>query len=433
MPARTFGCVRVVWNRTLAARDARYATEGAHTSYRETNAGLTAMKRLPELAWLNEVSSVPLQQTLRHQHTAFNAFFAGHARHPRFKSRTGRQSAHYTRRAFRLREGELWLAKATSPLRLVWSWPKVDLAALNPTMVVVSREPDGRWFVTFAVDQANPPRLPPAGAAVGIDLGLTDFTVLSTGERIPHPRHMECNEQRLKRYQRMLARKRKGSVNRRKARRKVARKHARIRDARRDFLHKTSTRLVREFDMMAVEDLNVTGMVRNRRLARSIGQTGWAEFRAMLAYKAERAGRRLLTIDRWYPSSKTCSRCGFLLAELSLKTRTWICPGCGARHDRDHNAAKNILAAGLAVAVAVVCESEACGDGVSHSGATSVQSSVKQESLAVRPGSPPEGWGGCQTWSGSGSGALTRSLGSTSGAKSACRSRVRPSSSTGSR
>jgi putative transposase len=380
MLARTFGCVRFVWNRTLAARQARYATEHTATSYRETDAALTAMKRLPELAWLNEVSSVPLQQTLRHQHAAFRAFLAGRARCPRFKSRTGRQSAHYTRSAFRLGDGELWLAKSSRPLQIIWSWPEVDLASLQPTMVIVSRDPDGRWFVTLAVEQADPPPLPVTGAAVGVDLGLNDFAVLSTGEKLAHPRHMDRRERRLRHYQRMLARKQCGSVNRAKARRRVARQHARVRDARRDFLHKTSTDLVRRFDTIVIEDLNVAGMIRNHRLARSIAQTGWAEVRAMLAYKADRAGRRLLILDRWYPSSKTCSRCGLLLATLSLGTRVWACPGCGARHDRDVNAARNILAAGLAV--------EACGDGVRHSGATSVQSSVKQETLVARPGLP---------------------------------------------
>jgi putative transposase len=353
---RTFGCIRVVWNRTLAARSARYATEGKGTSYRESDAALTVMKRLPELAFLRQVSSVPLQQALRHQHNAFAAFRAGRARHPRFKSRHARQSAHYTRSAFRMRDGELWLAKASGPLRLVWSWSHVDLATMEPTMVVVSREPDGRWFVTFQVDQADPVPLPATGQAVGLDLGLIDFAVLSTGERVAHPRHMDRHERRLKRYQRVLARKQRASANRAKARRKVARQHARVRDARRDFLHKTSTRLVREFDTIVVEDLNVAGMVRNggarkRGRNRSIARTGWGELRAMLAYKAGRDGRRLLVVDRWYPSSKTCSACGHLLATLSLGTRQWVCPSCGARHDRDVNAAKNILAAGLAAAV----------------------------------------------------------------------------------
>jgi len=218
--------------------------------------------------------------------------------------------------------------------------------------------------VTFAAAQPDPAPLPTTGREVGVDLGLTNLAILSTGEKLAHPRHMDRHERRLRHYQRILARKRKGSKNRGKARQRVARQHARVRDARRDFLHKTSTRLVAEFDMIAVEGLHVAGMVRNRRLARSISRTGWAELRAMLAYKAERAGRRLRTVDRWYPSSKTCSACGHLLAELALGTRSWRCPVCGTRHDRDVNAARNILAAGLVAAARGNPGDEACGDGV---------------------------------------------------------------------
>lgn len=346
---RTFGCVRLVWNKTLADRQRRYTIEGKSTSYKETDAALSKWKKTQELAFLSDVSSVPLQQTLRHQHAAFAAFFKGQARYPRFKSRYSRQTAHFTRSAFRIKDGELWLAKTSSPLPIVWTWPDVDLAALDPTMVVVSSEPDGRWFVTFVVDEPDPQPLPPTGESVGVDLGIKDFAVLSTGEKIANPRHMARHERGLRRQQRRLARMKKGSNNRAKQRKKVARKHARVRDARRDFLHKASTTLVRENDLIAVEDLNVSGMVRNRRLAKSISECGWGEFRQMLEYKAERAGRHVAVVDRWYPSSKTCNACGHLLASLSLGTRRWTCPDCGTRHDRDINAAKNILvAAGLA-------------------------------------------------------------------------------------
>ena len=206
------------------------------------------------------------------------------------------------------------LAKTSAPLRFVWSWPDIDPAALDPSTVTVSRDPDGRWFVVLHADVADPAPLPATGRTVGVDLGLKDFAVLSTGEHIPHPQHMERHEQRLKRYQRRLARCQQGSANRQKARVKVARQHARVADARRDFLHKASTDLVRRFDGIAVEDLAVRNMVRNRSLAKAISRTGWAQFRAFLAYKAERYGRELAVVDRWYPSSKTCSACGHLLA-----------------------------------------------------------------------------------------------------------------------
>jgi putative transposase len=383
---RTFGCVRVVWNRTLAARRERYATEGASTSYAETDRALTAMKKDPGLAFLSEVSSVPLQQALRHQHTAFSAFFARHARYPRFKSRAGRQSAHYTRSAFAMRGSELRLAKTSTPLRFVWSWPDVDLTALNPTIVIVSREPDGRWYVTFTLDTAKQEPLPETGHAVGVDLGVKDFAVTSDGEKIANPRHLDRKARNLARYQRRLAHRRKGSANRAKAAAKVARAHRKVRSARRDFLHRASTRLVRENDIIVIEDLNVSGMVRNRRLARAISDCGWGEFRRQLEYKCERARHELVVIDRWYPSSKTCSACGHLLAGLSLSTRHWTCPSCRARHDRDINAAKNILAAGLAVARG--SPGDACGADVRHPGSSRVQSALKQEPRPARAGIP---------------------------------------------
>jgi putative transposase len=367
---RTFGCVRVVWNHTLAARQQRYATEGTATSYAATDRALTAMKKEPGLAFLAEVSSVPLQQALRHQHRAFTAFFACRARYPRFKSRHARQVAHYTRSAFTMRAGALRLAKTGSPLKFVWSWPEVDVMSLNPTMVVVSREPDGRWYVSFAAETQAPEPLPAVGQAVGVDLGVQDFAVTSDGQKIANPRHLERKAHKLARYQRRLARCRNESANRAKARAKVARAHRKVRDARRDFLHRASTGLVRGHDLIVIEDLNVGGMVRNRYLARVISDCGWGEFRRQLEYKCQRYGRQLVVIDCWYPSSKTCSACGYRLAELSLRARQWTCPSCGTRHDRDLNAAKNILAAGQAVT--------ACGADVSHSGTSRVRSAANR-------------------------------------------------------
>ena len=386
MLSRTFGCVRLVWNRTLAARHARWCHERTGTSYAQTDRALTELKKDPDLAFLNQVSSVPLQQALRHQHKAFSAFFARRARYPRFKSRCSRQSAHYTRSAFSLRGGELRLAKTDAPLRFVWSWPEADLTGLDPAMVIVSREPDGRWYVTFTIDAPGPEPLSAAGYAVGVDLGVKDFAVTSGGERIVNPRHLERKARRLARYQRRLARCHRGSANRAKAAAKVARAHRKVRDARRDFLHRASTRLVRSADTIVIEDLNVSGMVRNRQLARTISDCGWGEFRRQLAYKCERTGRELIVIDRWYPSSKTCSACGHRLTELSLSTRHWTCPSCRSRHDRDINAAKNILAAGLAVARG--SPGDACGADVRHSGSSRVRSAVKQEPWPVTAGIP---------------------------------------------
>jgi len=378
--ARTFGCIRVVWNRTLAERHRLYHADGKSLSYAASDAALTAMKKDPDLAFLSEVSSVPLQPALRHQHKAFSAFFDRRVRYPRFKSRRSRQSAHYTRSAFAMCGGELRLAKTNAPLRFVWSWPDVDVTSLHPTMVVVSREPDGRWYVTFAIDADAPEPLEAAGHAVGVDLGVKDFAVTSDGERIANPRHLERKAANLARYQRRLSRCRKGSANRSKARAKVARAHRKVRDARRDFLHRASTRLVRGNDVIVIEDLAVKNMVRNRKLAKAISGCGWGEFRRQLEYKCQSAGRDLIVISRWYPSSKSCSACGYLLGELSLSTRHWTCPSCGARHDRDINAAKNILAAGQAVT--------ACGAGVRHAGTSRVRPAVKQELQPTTAGIP---------------------------------------------
>ncbi|HTR91817.1 MAG TPA: transposase, partial [Trebonia sp.] len=346
---RTFGCVRVVWNRTLAWRRARYRDGQASTSYAQASAYLTAMKATEELGWLNEVSSVPLQQAIRHQQAAFAGFFAGRARYPRNKSRAGRQCAEYTRSGFRYRDGQLLLAKMSNPLAFAWSWPDVDPVLLDPSTVTVSRDPCGRWYVSFAVDVPAPVPLPAIGAVVGVDLGIRDLAVTSDGDKIRNPRRLARRERSLARYQRRLARCRQGSANRAKARAKVARAHRKVRASRADFLHRTSARLVRDHDVLVIEDLNVSGMIRNRPLAKAISDCSWGEFRRQLQYKAARAGRRLIVINRFYPSSKTCSACGHLLAELPLSTRTWLCPSCGTRHDRDVNAAKNILAAGLAV------------------------------------------------------------------------------------
>jgi len=205
------------------------------------------------------------------------------------------------------------------------------------------------------------------------------------GEARTRPaRHLQRKARNLTRYQRRLARCQPGSRNRRKAAAKVARAHRKVRNARQDFLHRASTRLVREHDTIVIEDLNVAGMVRNRRLARAISDCGWGEFRRQLTYKCQRYGRELVVTGRWYPSSKTCSACGHLLAQLPLAARHWTCPSCRTRHDRDINAAKNILAAGLAVAQG--SPGDACGGDVRHSGSSRMQSPTKQEPQPARAG-----------------------------------------------
>ncbi|MCR3751227.1 RNA-guided endonuclease InsQ/TnpB family protein [Lentzea californiensis] len=352
--SRTFGCVRKVYNLALQARAEAWALRGERVGYEATSALLTSWKRADELAFLAEVSAVPLQQALRHLQAGFTNFFAKRARYPRFKSRKkSRASAEYTRSAFRWRNGMLTLAKMYEPLDIRWSLPLPE--GVEPSTVTVSRDAAGRWFVSLLCEDPSVAPLPTMDAVVGIDVGLDHLLVLSTGERISNPRHELRDRQRLAKAQRSLCRKQKGSSNRGKARVKVARVHARIADRRTDYLHKITTRLVRETQTLVIEDLSVSNMVGNRRLARAIGDAGWRQFRQLLECKASWYGREVTTVDRWFPSSKLCSVCGALKAAMPLHVRTWTC-GCGAIHDRDVNAARNILAAGLAVTV--------CGAGV---------------------------------------------------------------------
>lgn len=377
--SRTFGCVRLVYNKALEARTVAWRDERRHVSYVQSSAMLTEWKKTQELAFLNEVSAIPLQQTLRHLQKAFVSFWRKRSRYPTFKSRKkSRQSAEYTRSAFRWRDGRLTLAKMAEPLDIRWSRPLPEGA--DPSTVTVSCDAAGRWFVSLLVE-ATVRRLDPVTESVGVDAGITSLVTLSTGEKIANPRHHYTDHKRLARAQRALSRKQKGSANRAKARRKVARAHARIADRRRDFLHKLSTRLVRENQTVVIEDLNVRGMVRNHKLARAISDAGWRELRTMLQYKCDWYGRELIVIDRWFPSSKTCSACGALKGTMPLNVREWTCPDCNAVHDRDVNAAINIRTAGLAV--------QACGDGVRpQPRKRGGQSSVKQEAQPARGGIP---------------------------------------------
>ncbi|WP_107092286.1 RNA-guided endonuclease InsQ/TnpB family protein [Streptomyces sp. NRRL B-1140] len=374
--SRTFGCVRKVYNLALAARTEAWARQ-ERVNYNQTSAMLTEWKKTEELAYLNDVSSVPLQQCLRHLQTAFTNFFGKRAKYPRFKSRKkSRRSAEYTTSGFRFREGKLTLAKMTEPLDIVWSRPLPPGA--TPSTVTVSQDAAGRWFVSMLCDDPGVKPLPAADTAIGVDVGLDHLLTLSTGEKITNPRHERRDRARLAKAQRELSRKAKGSNNRAKARRKVARVHARIADRRRDHLHKLTTRLVRENQTLVIEDLTVRTMVRNRSLARAISDAAWAQFRSLLEYKAAWYGREVIAVDRFFPSSRLCSGCGALQDKMPLHVRTWTCGSCGTTHDRDVNAAKNLLAAGLAVTV--------CGAGVRPQRSTpGGQSATKQKPSQRKP------------------------------------------------
>ncbi len=375
--ARTFGCVRKVYNLALAARTEAWTLRQERVNYNATSAMLTEWKKTEELAFLNEVSSVPLQQALRHLQFAYTNFFAKRAKYPTFKNKKkSHKSAEYTTSAFRYRDGNITLAKMAEPLNIVWSRPLPDDA--QPSTVTVSQDAAGRWFVSLLCDDVI--NQSAASGVIGIDAGLDSLLTLSTGEKVTNPRHERSDRAALARAQRQHARKEKGS-NRTKARIKVARVHARITDRRRDHLHKLTTRLVRENQTIVIEDLTVRNMVKNRSLACAISDAAWRQFRTMLEYKADWHGRDVIAVDRWFPSSKLCSACGKPAEKMPLNVRKWTCR-CGTVHDRDVNAARNILAEGLSVA--------ACGGGVrpQRTNVRTGQSPVKQETRRVTAGIP---------------------------------------------
>ncbi|MEV6863163.1 transposase [Streptosporangium subroseum] len=350
--ARAFGCARVVFNDGLRMRqDAReqglpYLSDG-ELSKRV----ITQAKATPERAWLGEVSAVVLQQALADLNTAYRNFFAslsGKRRGrkvapPRFRSRKdSRQTIRFTKNArfAVMAGGQLRLPKIGDvPVRWSRSLPS------EPSSVTVIKDSSGRYFASFVIETSDQP-LPKSPNEMGIDLGLTHFATLSNGKKIDNPRILRRAAKKLRRAQKALSRKEKGSANRAKAKIKVAKAYARVSDTRRDWAHKLSTSLIRDNQAVYVEDLAVSGLARTK-LARSVHDAGWSQFTAMLEYKAKRYGRHFAKIDRWFPSSKLCSACGTVATSMPLNVREWSCP-CGAVHDRDLNAAINILAAGQA-------------------------------------------------------------------------------------
>ncbi|MEV4470805.1 transposase [Nonomuraea sp. NPDC049504] len=350
--ARAFGCARVVFNDGLRARQQAHENDLPYVSDGELSKRIiTEAKKTPERAWLGEVSAVVLQQALADLNTAYRNFFASVSGKrkgpklapPRFRSRKdNRQAIRFTRNArFQVTAGGKLRLPKIGDVTVRWSRPLPS----EPSSVTVVKDAASRYFASFVVEAAAEP-LPQTAAEIGIDLGLTHFAVLSDGRKISNPRFLRRAEKRLKKAQQALSRKAKGSNNRAKAVVKVARAHARVAHARRDFIHKLSTRIIRETQAVMVEDLWVKGLARTK-LAKSVHDTGWSAFVTMLEYKAARYGRTLVKIDRWFPSSKRCSACGAVAESMPLNVRSWTCP-CGAVHDRDVNAAINILAAGRA-------------------------------------------------------------------------------------
>jgi putative transposase len=351
--AQTFGCCRYVYNWAVRQRTDAYYQHGERLSYEDTAQRLVRLKKQEETLWLNEVSSVPLQQALRHLDKAFRNFFEGRADYPTFKKKRHQQSATYASNAFTWNREALTLAKMDVPLFIVWHRPLPE--RWKPSSVTITKDEAERYFVSILGEEdIKPFEVTPH--MIGLDLGLKSMVITSDGHTYGNPKFFSKDQKKLAQAQRRHARKKKGSKNRNKARLKVARIHKKIADRRRDYQHQLSVRIIHENQVVCVESLQVKNMVKNHCLAKSISDVGWSDFVRQLEYKASWYGRTLVKIDKWYPSSKRCFDCGHLLDSLPLDVRSWTCPECGVVHDRDINAAKNILAAGLAVA--------ACGEAV---------------------------------------------------------------------
>lgn len=348
--AQAFGCARVVYNDALRARQEAFQA-GQRISDGELSARLTAAKKTSERAWLSGVSSVVLQQALADLNTAYRNFFqsvtgkrkGARVAPPRFRSRKdNRQAIRFTKNAaFRVTAGGKLRLPKIGDVPVRWSR---ELPS-DPSSVSIVKDASGRYFASFVVQVDQEP-LPELKTEVGIDLGLTTFAVLSNGKTIENPRFLRRAERKLRKAQQALSRKEKGSKNRAKARVTVARAHARVADTRRDWAHKNSTAIIRENQAVYVEDLCVKGLTRTR-LAKSVHDAGWGMFTRMLEEKAQRYGRTFAKVNRWFPSTQMCSVCGALGGKKPLHVREWTCT-CGTVHDRDLNAAMNILAAGRA-------------------------------------------------------------------------------------
>jgi putative transposase len=354
--ARVFGCARVVYNDCLRLRDACHAAGEKISDTEVQRRVVTLAKLTSERAWLAEVASVALVQACQDARRAYRNWFdslSGKRKgrkvgHPAFRRKHHRQSIRLTRNGFTLHGLKLYVAKV-GDIKVEWSR---DLPSV-PSSVTVIREPDGRYYASFVAERRAAP-LPACEREAGIDLGLGRLVVTSDGEVIPNPRFLRKKERKVARMQRALSRKRKGSANRAKARRRVAVMHRKVREARLDHAHKTALRLVRDNQAVYAEDLAVSGLMRTR-LAKSVADAGWSQLIRCIEEKAAQYGRTFRRIGRFEPTSQVCSACGVKDGPKPLSVRTWACAACGAVHDRDVNAARNILAAGRAD------KSNACG------------------------------------------------------------------------
>ena len=341
--AKQFGCNRVVWNDALAI----YKKEGIKTKDVDKRV-ITQAKKTQERCWLSEVSNIPLQQSFRDLKQAYANFFNSvkgkrkgkKVGEPKFKSKHSRQTARYRIGGFSAHSESVKIAKI-GHIKMVVS----RLMPSKPSSVTIIKDTTGRYFASFVVE-VNPIIKPAPNESIGIDLGLTHFAIFSNREKIDNPRLHKKMLKRIKKASKKLSKCKKDSNRRKIAKLKLAKLHAKIKDSRTDFLHKLTTRLVRENQVIAIEDLAVGNMVKNRKLSRAISDAGWYSFRQLLSAKCDKFGRDLIVINKWEATSQKCSNCGFNSGKKELNVREWICLNCNVHHDRDINAAKNILVAG---------------------------------------------------------------------------------------
>ncbi len=331
-----FGHARYIWNWALDLRNTAYQETGEWFCQNKLNRRVTALKHETETAWLREADSQVLQAKIEDLERAYKNFFQKRAKFPRFKSKRDGQSIRYPQR-FKFDENSSYLPKV--------GWVKTKFHRPlegRPKNVTVSKTKAGKYFVSVQCE-VKMVEQPAKVGEIGIDLGVKSFLATSEGWKRDNPRHLQQAEKKLKRLHRQLSRRAEGSAGWQKARILLARQHDKVANQRKDFLHKLSSKLVLSYGLIGIEDLNVRGMLKNRGLAKAIAATGWGTFRLMLEYKGEWYGSYIHKVDRFFPSSKICNRCGYVLDELPLLVREWQCPICGAVHDRDINSAINIL------------------------------------------------------------------------------------------